>query len=269
MTAATRWRRLRPVGLLVGVLLLAAAVVSVARQGDVLAAALAAVRSPAPLPLAQLLVAVALNLGLTGLVFSVLIARYGRVGRLEMQALIASTALLNYLPLRPGLPGRLAYHRLVNGIPVVDAGRTVVEALALTVGLAGILAAALAAAARGGPPLVAVVPALAAGLAAAGLWPAARRWAWAAGLRLVDLVAWALRYHASFALLGAPIEADTAVALACVSVIATMVPLASNGLGLREWAIGLAAPLLTDCRLELGLTAELVNRAAELLVFLV
>ena len=51
--------------------------------------------------------------------------------------------------------------------------------------------------------------------------------------------------------------------------IVTLVPFFSNGLGLREWAIGLAAPLLTVYQLEHGITAELVNRAGELIVVLI
>jgi hypothetical protein len=45
-----------------------------------------------------------------------------------------------------------------------------------------------------------------------------------------------------------------------------MVPLVSNGLGLREWAIGLLSPAIASHDMELGLTADLVNRAAELIV---
>ena len=50
--------------------------------------------------------------------------------------------------------------------------------------------------------------------------------------------------------------------------IATMVPFVSNGIGLREWSIGLLAPLLADVTLERGLAAELVQRAAEIAVIL-
>ncbi len=55
----------------------------------------------------------------------------------------------------------------------------------------------------------------------------------------------------------------------CVSVVAMLVPFVSNGLGIREWAIGLFAPFLGDSTLEIGLTAELVNRAAEIVVVVV
>ena len=62
--------------------------------------------------------------------------------------------------------------------------------------------------------------------------------------------------------------AEVAIAFACVSVVASMVPLFGNGLGVRQWAIGLLAPVLTTYRLELGVTAELVNLAGELIMLL-
>ncbi|MHC4784997.1 MAG: hypothetical protein ACYTE6_03445, partial [Planctomycetota bacterium] len=56
---------------------------------------------------------------------------------------------------------------------------------------------------------------------------------------------------------------------ACLSVVPMLVPFVGNGLGLREWAVGLAAPLLTPYVLGLGLAAELLNRAAELVVIVI
>jgi len=56
------------------------------------------------------------------------------------------------------------------------------------------------------------------------------------------------------------------VALAIVSQIAMLVPIAGNGLGLREWAIGLTAASLTGLDPQAGLAADLVNRAVEVLV---
>ena len=43
----------------------------------------------------------------------------------------------------------------------------------------------------------------------------------------------------------------------------------SNGLGLREWAVGLLAPFLAGYSMEQGIAAELVNRAAEVVIVLV
>ncbi len=57
--------------------------------------------------------------------------------------------------------------------------------------------------------------------------------------------------------------------MACVSMVAMLAPLTGNGLGVREWAIGLSARLLRKSDLVLGLTADLLNRAAELIMVLV
>ncbi|MHC5023327.1 MAG: hypothetical protein ACYTGG_05380, partial [Planctomycetota bacterium] len=122
----------RRAGLLVGALLLAAAVIVVWRQRETVGEALAQVRHPSPGHVIVLLGSVALNVAMSGVVFSLLYARYGRVGRLEMQAVIASATLLNYLPMRAGMFGRIAYHRTVNGIAVRDSTKVIGQSLALT-----------------------------------------------------------------------------------------------------------------------------------------
>lgn len=262
-----RWRGVA--GLLAGVVLLLAAVIVIARQHGVVAEALAAVTPPSPGLAALLLAAVAANIVLSGALFSILMSPYGRVGRLEMQALIATTALVNYLPLRPGLVGRVTYHKAVNGIAVMDSARAVVQGLALSIVIA-IYTAGMALAAIHidiDLRLGVLLPFLLAALLS--LVRPARLWCWAGLVRYCELLVWAVRYFAAFSLLGLEIEWSSALAFACISALATMVPLVSNGLGLREWAIGLVAPLLTAHQLSLGITAELVNRAAELVVVLV
>lgn len=258
--------RVRMLGLIVGFGLLTVAVVFVAQQREALAAAWQHVRQPAIAPLVVLPVAVLANLILSGVLFRLLLSRFGRVGWLEMQAVIASATLINFIPLRPGLPGRLLYHRAANRIPLMQSGRTVIEAAAISVGVGGFLAVAAVSAMRWGInlwyPVIVPVPVVMALI----LLPAARLWMLAILVRYLEVLIWAVRYACAFALIGSPINPEAALALACVSVIATMVPLFSNGLGLREWAIGLIAPLLTAYALELGIIAELVNRAAELII---
>jgi hypothetical protein len=108
-----------------------------------------------------------------------------------------------------------------------------------------------------------------AALAAVAAYPGhagARRLSLAALVRYAELFVWAVRYHAAFALIGAPIGWGAALALACVGMAAMLVPLVGNGLGVREWAIGLVSSRIAGGVLELGLTADLVNRAAELAV---
>jgi hypothetical protein len=75
-----------------------------------------------------------------------------------------------------------------------------------------------------------------------------------------------------FALVGAPIGLPGAVAFAAVCQVALVVPFIGNGLGVREWAIALTAAALppavlgSDMGAGMGLLADLVNRAAEVLV---
>jgi hypothetical protein len=255
------------VGLVVGLGLLAGAVLTVAREHETLAAALDTVRRPSLGRVLGLVAAIVANVVLTALMFNVLISRYGRVAVVEMQALVAASALLNFLPLRPGLFGRIAYHRTFNAIPAVATVKMVIQAAGLSVVVAAYLALALAISARLPLPLWVPVGLPVPLLAAAAAIPSpARVWMAAALVRYLDVMIWAVRYHVAFALIGAPIEPQGALAFSCLSLVVMLVPLVGGGLGLREWAVGLAAPLLTPYVLGLGLAADLVNRAAELVV---
>ena len=222
-------------------------------------------------PLLVLLLACVLgNLVLTALMFSALMSRYGKVRLIEMQALIAAATLLNFLPLRPGLFGRIAYHKTVNEIRPVDTAKTIGQAIALSVAVAVCLTLCLVMVVQFQLTLWMVLAVPLALLACGSLVGSIRLWALAGLIRYVEVFVWAARYYAAFALIDYSISIESALAFACISMIATLVPFFSNGLGLREWAIGLAAPLLTVAyQLEHGLTAELVNRAGELVVVLI
>ena len=128
-------RLLKLVGLVIGSALLVAAIVFVAGKEDVFSNALNAIVKPS-LPILLLLIfCVLANIVLSGLMFSVLISRYGKVGLLQMQALIAAATLLNFLPLRPGLLGRLAYHKANNNIPVRHTALTIIQAIGISLGI--------------------------------------------------------------------------------------------------------------------------------------
>jgi hypothetical protein len=258
---------LRPAGYAAGLALLVAAVVMVWRQRESVSAAWEAVDRPSILMLLALAGTVLLSISLTSFVLRFLLLRYGRVGVVEMHALIAAASLLNFLPMRPGLIGRVAYHKAVNGIRAVDTARTVVQALAISGAVVAYLAlAAVVCMWRGWSlwPAVLIPLPMIAGAALVG---PLRPWMLASLLRYLEVLSWGMRYFLAFALLGSPIEPTGALALACAGVIATFIPFFGNGLGLREWAIGLLAPLLTDHQLELGITADLVNRAMEIVIF--
>jgi uncharacterized membrane protein YbhN (UPF0104 family) len=243
-----------------------AAVVTVVRSGPLLGDALRALSAASPTTIALLLASMLGSVFLTGCVFWILTRRFGPVPFGEMQALMAATTLANYLPLRPGLVGRVLYHRSRHGIRPVDALRTIVEAMLLTaLALAALVPALLAAERWNAHPAIAfAAPAV---LGAAFLVPVRTRvMAIAFQCRYAEALLTALRYHLAFELIGAPVPAATSAAIACVSMIANLVPFVSNGIGLREWAIGLLAPVLTGYALAQGLAAELVHRAAEVAV---
>lgn len=262
----------RAAGLLLGVALLAAAVIYATRDELVFGDVIAALRSASPWSIAALAACVVGNIVMTGLLFSVLMSRYGRVGVLEMQALTASAALLNFLPFRPGLFGRVAYHRLFNGIAIRDTAKVIVGSIVLTVIVSGLLLTAIVAAAVLEVPTLWLIGAIAA-IPAAGLVDQRFRWASSAFLiRLADVLIWSFRYVIVFELIDRPIEFDAALGLSVISIFATLVPFISNGLGLREWAIGYAAPTLVDKlggslldgRVAIG--AELAHRGLEVTV---
>ncbi|MGI9013246.1 MAG: hypothetical protein ACR2GY_03250 [Phycisphaerales bacterium] len=278
LPAAARRRQLvRLAGLSVSLVLLVGAAWFVISQREEMGTALSHLRDPNLCTLSLFVAAVLGNLVLTGLLFSLLMARSGRVGLLEMQALMATSTLLNYLPLRPGLFGRVAYHKLVNNIEVRHTARVIVTAIALSILAAGVTCLTVAfVAITGAGPLIVLGAVAVVGVAGCVL-PALRTLSLAFLLRMCDVMVWSVRYLLVFSLVGHPIGFETAVALAAVSMVSTMVPFLSNGLGLREWAIGLAAPLLARefssaadagsfVDTPIAIAADLVNRGLELVV---
>lgn len=273
----------------IGAALVIAAVVSVARQGAGLTGVIEALRASSPRLVALLIALPFLNWLCSAASFHVLTNRYGRVGAVEMGAVIASAWLLNYLPMRPGLVGRVAYHKKVNNIPIAAS----VQVLAFSIGLSGVAIVVMIAlllllggqsSAAGATPgsrtwIALSIPAVL-GLAA-GLWLRARaapswRFISAGVFKFADVLVWAVRYWACFAVVGVELSPTQAAGIAAVTQLVLLIPLAGNGLGLREWAVGLVASSLptwfagaaaAPTRVE-GLSADLVNRAAELLAAL-
>ncbi|MEX2218878.1 MAG: hypothetical protein WD749_08965 [Phycisphaerales bacterium] len=268
------------VAFLVGAGLLVAAGWVVARQGEVLNGAWESIRSAPPLLMVAAMGLPLVNFALVSVSFWLLMRREGRVSLLEMTCLIGAAWLLNFMPMRPGLVGRIAYHRAVNGIPVARSVRVTLVGLAAAGGAALttlLIAAALGAGASGSAWAAALsAPVLAAGAVTGVLKGAGSpRWVYGATfvLRYLDTLVWALRYWVLFALVGSPIEFGGAVAVGAVAQAAMLIPLVGNGLGIREWAAGLTAGALPagvfDPRgapAAVGLAADLVNRAIEIAV---
>lgn len=266
----------RVAGTMIGLALLAAAIVVVARHHTDVRAAITSIADQSPgvraKHIAIMLGSVLGNIALTAIMFRLLLSRYGpaekRVGVMEMQLVIASATLINYLPLRPGFIGRVAYHKSMNGVAVRESITTIIQA-AIISALAALYLTAIVLILHNRPTspwLFACLPLPLLIIAGMFVPPNHRVLLWAGAVRLLDVLVTALRYHAAFALIGSSIDWNSAMAFACISVLATMVPLVSNGLGLREWAIGLLAPVIASSQMELGLTADLLNRAAELVM---
>ncbi|GJM19927.1 MAG: hypothetical protein DHS20C14_21400 [Phycisphaeraceae bacterium] len=198
--------------------------------------------------------------------------RFGRVAPGEMTALVGSSWLLNYLPLKPGLVGRLAYHKRVNGIPIRKSARVLVESVGLTA-IAGALVLAIGLATRAWPVHVGIeialvtAPAVLLG-AACLIRPPGASGGWlllAMLFRYLDMLVWIARYWAIFYALDRPIGLDECVLIASASQLSVIVPITGNGLGVREWAVGLTAAAVGG-DLQIALAADLVNRVAEILV---
>jgi hypothetical protein len=199
---------------------------------------------------------------LTATVFWMLMRRHGPVGWGEMNALIASSTLANYVPLQAGSIGRLAYHKVVHGIPV----KTSLVVILVAMGLVAMSLVALTVVglwvSRAGASWwwVAVTPLAWVPLLAG---PATRVVGACLVLRTVELLVIAVQSWAAFRLSGWEIEPMTAVGVAVVAAVANLTPFIGNGLGVREWAVGLAAPLLGGYETDAGLAAQLTGRAVD------
>lgn len=264
----------------VGAALLVAAVLTAYSQERALLDGLRALREAPWWLVALTIVLPCANLFVVSVAFWLLTNRHGRVRLAEMIALISSAWLLNFLPMRPGMFGRIAYHKKYNGIGIKSSARVLGETMVLS-GTAMVVMAliALGLHAIGVRSAWAVwAGACAPILFALVVWrvgpsPTVRTYAGALAMKQADMAIWALRYWAVFALIGRPLGAREAIAVAAVSQVALLVPLAGNGLGLREWAVGLLSMALPswyalggETGAGTGLTADLVNRAAEILV---
>jgi len=270
--------------------LLGGAVVAVVRNAGPIGAAFDRVSSGAWWLLPALLILPFAHVPLTGLVFWAAtppgVDGRSRVGVREMTALIAMGNLANYLPLRPGMVARIAYHRAVNGISVVESAKILATVVASGLVAACLLVAAALAAARsagGSMPLLPVavlcLP-VAVGLlgvvyfreGGSAIASAPSRWWLVVTLRYVDLAVWSVRYAIAFWAIGITLTPAQAALYAVVANIAMLIPIAGNGLGIREWVVGLVGPLLPGTILGAstdqaeGLSADLLNRSAEVVM---
>jgi hypothetical protein len=253
------------VGFLIGLALFGAAVWTIATGDHDFEASLDAARHAPWWLVAGVLVLPIANWLVVSESFRVLTGRYARVGRAEMAGLIASAWLLNYLPMKPGMFGRLAYHKHVNKVRYADSARVLAFSVSLTAVSLGLLVVVALLVHWKGPAWVwcstpAVVLAIGA-FALRNRGPWAGRVAYGALLRYIDSMIWVGRYAASFALVGSPLSFADSVTVAAVSQVALLIPVSGNGLGVREWGVRLVTS-------PAGLLADVVNRAAEIAIAL-
>lgn len=271
-------RSVRIAGTIVGVLLFAAAVTAIATRGEDLSAAWDAIRSAPPWAFLLLGLTIAITPVVTAANFYILTRRYGAVRPGEMTALILAAWLLNYLPLWPGMVSRLAYHKAVNGIQVTDSARVIIQAGILTaiasalmaglllgvaepMGLTGWSAAAIGASGGLAAALVAVH------LFRSGSHPHAWRYFAVLSVRTIELGMWASRYALAVFIVGGSVSPAGALTMAALVQLALLAPLAPNGIGVREWAVGLSASVFAvGVTAEVGLTAGVLDRGVEVLV---
>ncbi|MEI6474884.1 MAG: hypothetical protein WCO75_05775 [Planctomycetota bacterium] len=257
--------QLRRVGTVVGVLLVCAAVVAVWRNQAIGDSLTRAVRNPDWIALAAIITAIIANQVLTSGVFWTLMRRHGHVGFLEMNELVATSTLGNYVPMQAGSIGRMAYHRAVNGIPVRTSLVVILQAMSATaVATCAVGAGAVLAVGAGAPWWATLlVPLVWLPLAIDAAW---RPFAVVMVLRSVEVLVWAVHAWAAFRLSGWSIEPATAIGAALVASAANLVPFIGNGLGIREWSVALAAPLIGGYERDAGLAAELAGRAVDIAI---
>ncbi len=255
----------RRIGAVVGAALVIAGVVAVVRDGAVLDSLGRALRSPDLNALAVLVTAVLATQLLSSAVFQLLMNRHGRVGFLEMNALIAASTLGNYIPMQAGSIGRIAYHKAVNRIEMRASILAIVQATVITFVAVCVLGAAALLGKGAGAPwwIVLLAPLVWLPLA---FEPAIRVFALATFVRSAEVLVWTAHAWAAFRLSGWEISPETAVGVALVGSAANLVPFVGNGLGVREWAVALAAPMLGGYERDAGMAAELTGRAVDVAV---
>jgi hypothetical protein len=284
--ATWRW-----IGSAAGLTLFVLAVWFALREREAIGHALDTVRRR-PLLLAGLILLPCINWLLSSLTLWMLTRACAGPGRAsvplgDMTAAVGAAWLLNYIPVRPGLFGRIALQRVVHGVPVgVSVRATLISAALGVLAVIVFMLVAVAAARLGteggvstaGAAALILLPAI---LAAAGALVMRGRVMTSAALgalsvRFLDMVVWMGRYALAFAAVGHGLTLSQTAAVAAVSQAAMLAPIAGNGLGVREWVIRLAGPALpawlaAGATLTSGasLAADVVNRGCEIAASLV
>jgi len=200
-----------------------------------------------------------------------------------MIKLVAASALLNYLPLRPGLIGRAAWLKASHGLPVRQSVLILLAVLAVNAVVLGVVLAVVllvpvsagiaepgVAQEVGWRPWIAagaliVTSLLARPIAGLFLRRPCRGAMWWVPIRVADLIAGVARLHLAFLAVGADVGLDAVLVASVAGSVISMVGLTPNGLGLKEWAIAGLAPLLDPVGASVAAAAAVLDRAVEAL----
>lgn len=211
-----------------------------------------------------------------GLCLHALMRRHGMVGVREMLELVGSAWLLNHLPMRPGLVGRIGYHAKVNQIRVRDSiSASIWSMIHAAIANAIALGLMLIVAEDTSLPILMLILSIPVGVFAIStvfaFLHSDKLGYLMLGLvfRNADLLVWMVRYAAAFAILGITITPMQIVLITAVSQIAQVIPITGGGLGTREWGVGFVAKMTStgaQITLRTAILADLINRVAETII---
>ncbi len=258
----------RRLSLMLGAILLAAAVWSVASNRALLETAWQSLKHPpagwtVALPAAILASFASTAAGLRWLTNRV--TPIGSVGWSEMFQITLASSLGNLVPMQAGMVGRIAYLHRVHRIPVTVGVLLAVQSTLLTFAALAWMGVVMLLIRLGGLSWLAVPASVLVPGSLIWVGPASG-WAFRAAFtsRLLDTLLSAVRTAAAFELVGVPISPLAALAFALAAQLANAVPMIGNGLGIREWVVALLAPTVAGLSTQEALAAELVHRAVEI-----
>ncbi len=273
---ATPGRSRRRIGFVIGLVLLAGAAAYLVSDPQQLKAFAGNIRHAPAWAVVIVLIGPLVNWVFVGLCLHALVRRHGLIGRGEMLALVGSAWLLNHLPMRPGLVGRIGYHAKVNNIRVRDSIEASVWSMihggianAVAIGLVLVVPSDLSLERL---VLVLLIPiGVFAILAGIGSLKSVNLGYLILGLvfRSADVLVWMVRYAAAFAMLGITITPVQIALITAASQIAQVIPITGGGFGFREWGVGLAAKLPsagTTITMRTAIGADVINRIAETVI---
>lgn len=266
----------RRIGFVVGLLLLAGAAAYLISDPAQLQVFADNIRHAPAWATVVVLVGPLVNWLMVGLCLHALVRRHGVVGRTEMLALIGSAWLLNHLPMRPGLVGRIGYHAKVNKIRVRDSIEASVWSMihaaianAVALGLVLVMPDDIT---LGRLMLILMIPLGVFLLFAMIAFTHSDKLGYLLlGLvfRNADLLVWMVRYAAAFTMLGITITPLQIVVITAASQIAQVIPITGGGFGFREWGVGIAARMSSSgavITMRTAIGADVINRIAETII---